>query len=111
MSARRFIGTLLLIAALLALGGCGQSAAPARVHVAGDPRAGLSAFKFEGCGACHAIAQVSVGTAGPALNGEGARRSPSWLASWLPSHLRSTNSPALPARDRQDLVSYLANLR
>lgn len=107
---RRCTGVLLLAACVLALGGCGAQSLPPR-HVSGDPRAGLSTFRFAGCGACHAIMAVSVGTAGPALNGEGGRRTAAWLRAMLPGHLRATHSPTLPARDRQDLLSYLVSLR
>ena len=110
LPARHGLSLLLLVACLLALGGCGAHSLPPQ-HVAGDPRAGLSTFKFAGCGACHAISGVSVGTAGPALNGEGGRRTAAWLRAMLPGHLRATNSPTLPARDRQDLLSYLLGLR
>lgn len=110
LSVRRLITVLLLVVCLLALNGCGQQALPPQ-HVPGDPRAGLSAFKFEGCASCHTIAGVSVGTSGPALNGEGAKRSASWLRTLLPGHLRAMHSPPFPARDHQDLLSYLLSLR
>lgn len=82
--------------------------------MSGDPRAGLSVFKFEGCGSCHAVAGVSVGGVagnGPALDGEGNRRGASWLRAMLPRHLRATGQPSLSVRDLNDLVSYLVSLR
>ena len=110
LAARLLLGALLLAVCLLALNGCGERVLPPQ-HVRGDPRAGLSAFKFAGCGACHAVAGVSVGTGGPALNGEGGKRTAAWLRAMLLSHLRATHGPTLPARDRQDLLRYLVSLR
>jgi mono/diheme cytochrome c family protein len=71
----------------------------------------------EGCAACHAIAGVSVGgagsTAGPALDGIGARHDLRWLAAMLPGHLRQEwrAVPALSTQEQRDLLSYLATLR
>lgn len=88
--------------------------APPQSPVHGDPRAGLSAYRFSGCGACHAIAGVSVGVGtpppGPALDGEGARRGPSWLRGMLPAHLRQEKRAPLSPRDAEDLITYLASL-
>ena len=106
------IGTLLLCAAVA---GCGQRAAAPLGPVYGDPRAGLSVFKFSGCGACHPISGVSVGVGspppGPVLDGEGAKRSPSWLRAMLPAHPRQEKLAPLSPRDTEDLVTYLASLR
>ena len=79
--------------------------------MSGDPRAGLSVYKLEGCASCHAIAGISVGSTGPSLDGEGNRRDASWLRAMLPAHLRSTARRPLSARDLGDLVSYLMSLR
>jgi len=105
------IGTILLCAGVA---GCGQRAAPlGRVY--GDPRAGISVFKFSGCGACHPISGVSVGVGSPppapTLNSEGAKRSPSWLRAMLPAHLRQEKLTPLSPRDTEDLVTYLTSLR
>jgi len=105
-------GILLLCAGVA---GCGQPAAAPLGRVYGDPRAGLSVFKFSGCGACHPISGVSVGVGNPppapALDGEGATRSPSWLRAMLPAHLRQEKLAPLSPRDAEDLVTYLTSLR
>jgi len=107
----RLIGIILLCAGVA---GCGQRAATPLGHVYGDPRAGLSVFKFSGCGACHPISGVSVGVGSPppasALNDEGAKRSPSWLRAMLPAHLRQEKLAPLSPRDAEDLVTYLTSL-
>src|SRR5438067_400145 len=59
----------------------------AGLQMSGDPRAGLSVYKLEGCASCHAIAGISVGSTGPSLDGEGNRRDASWLRAMLPAHL------------------------
>lgn len=106
------IGTILLCAAVA---GCGPRAAAPLGRVYGDPRAGLSVFKFSGCGACHPISGVSVGVGSPppapALDGEGAKRSPSWLRAMLPAHLRQEKLTPLSPRDTEDIVTYLTSLR
>ncbi len=98
----------LLVAGLLAVGGCGEHAHP--TPTGGDPRAGLSVYKFEGCASCHAIVGVSVGVTGPQLDGEGARRSAAWLRAMLPGHLKGTGSAPLATRDLRDLVADLGGL-
>ncbi len=110
------LGALLLCAGLAAaLFGCGQPSPSPQGRVYGDPRAGLSAYRFSGCGACHAVAGVSVGVGspppGPALDGEGARRAPAWLRAMLPAHLRQEKLSPLSPRDAEDLVTYLVSLR
>lgn len=106
--ARLCVAALLLLA-LGSLAGCGTPALDHRTS--GDPRAGLSIFKFEGCAECHAISGVSVGTSGPALDGEGSRRAAPWLRRLLPRHIKATRLPVLTPRDDEDLVSYLTSLR
>jgi mono/diheme cytochrome c family protein len=106
---RRLPAVTLAIVITLELAGCGRSAAGP--HSSGDPRAGLSVYKFEGCASCHALAGISVGTTGPPLDGEGGRRGASWLRAMLLAHLRSTGLRPLSARDLGDLVSYLTSLR
>jgi len=110
------LGALLVCAGVAAaLAGCGQPPPLPRGRAYGDPRAGLSAYRFSGCGACHAIAGVSVGVGspppGPALDSEGNRRAPSWLRAMLPAHLRQEKLPPLSPRDTEDLVTYLVGLR
>ncbi len=105
---RRAAAATLLVAGLLAVGGCGEHAPP--TSTGGDSRAGLSVYKFEGCARCHAIAAVSVGVTGPRLDGEGARRSATWLRAMLPGHLKGTGSAPLATRDLRDLVAYLDGL-
>ncbi len=106
---KRCLLAALALALLCALSACSQRPA---VHVLdGDPRAGLSAFKFEGCAACHAIAGVSVGESGPALDGEGGRRAPAWLRRFMATHLRSVEQRPLPVRDEHDLIAYLESLQ
>jgi mono/diheme cytochrome c family protein len=83
----------------------------AGLQTSGDPRAGLSVFKFESCPSCHAIAGISVGRTGKSLDGEGRRRSASWLRAMRPAHLRTTARRPLAARDLGDLISYLTSLR
>ena len=100
----------------MGLSGCGQSGQPiTHGPVHGDPRAGLSVYRFSGCGACHAIAGVSAGVGnpprGPILDGEGARRDPSWLRAMLPTHIRQETLAPLSPRDTEDLVTYLSSLR
>jgi len=106
------VGTVLLCAGVA---GCGQRAVAPLGRVYGDPRAGLSVFKFSGCGACHPISGVSVGVGNPppapALDGEGAKRAPSWLRAMLPAHLRQEKLTPLSPRDAEDLVTYLVSLR
>ncbi len=105
------IGIVLLCAVLA---GCGYRAPAPLGHVYGDARAGLSVFKFSGCGACHPISGVSVGVGSPppapALDDEGATRSPSWLRAMLPAHLRQEKLAPLSPRDAEDLVTYLTSL-
>jgi mono/diheme cytochrome c family protein len=108
----RVVAAVVTVGGLLVLAGCGQRALDHRVS--GDPRAGLSVYKFEGCGSCHPIAGVSVGNvagSGPALDGEGDRRGASWLRSMLPGHLRAVKLSPLSVRDHEDLVTYLVSLR
>lgn len=94
---------------LLLAAGCGAPALDRRSS--GDPRAGLSVYKFAGCGACHAIGGVSVGPPAAALDGEGNRRAAPWLRAMLPSHVRTAAHTVLSPRDREDLVGYLESLR
>ena len=91
--------------------GAGRVRPAAGLHTSGDPRAGLSVFKFEGCPSCHAIAGISLGRTGKSLDGESRRRSASWLRAMLPAHLRTSARRPLAARDLGDLVSYLTSLR
>ena len=91
--------------------GAGRVQPAGGLHTSGDPRAGLSVFKFEGCPSCHAIAGISLGRTGKSLDGESRRRSASWLRAMLPAHLRTTARRPLAARDQGDLVSYLTGLR
>ncbi len=98
-----------VIVMLLLVAGCGAPALDRRSS--GDPRAGLSVYKFAGCGACHAVGGVSVGSTGPALDGEGNRRGAPWLRAMLPGHIHTAAHLTLSARDREDLVSYLVSLR
>lgn len=111
----RLTSTLLLpvAALLLALGGCGEQAHVGRTF--GDARAGLSAYKYLGCGACHALSNVSVGNAsptqGPKLDGISARRSVSWLRSFLPRHSKAEHLAVPDRRTTEDLVTFLATRR
>jgi mono/diheme cytochrome c family protein len=100
-----------ILAGVIMLGLAGCSRPAAGPHTSGDPRAGLSVYKFEGCPSCHAIAGISVGSTGPSLDGEGSRRTASWLRAMLPAHMRATARRPLSARDLGDLVSYLTSLR
>lgn len=100
---------LCILCVVLAVSACGEQALDRRTT--GDPRAGLSTYKAEGCYACHAVADVSVGETGPALDGEGSRRGAPWLRTMLPSHLQAEKLRPLSRRDMEDLVSYLVDLR
>lgn len=105
----RSIAACTVLLALLLAAGCGEPSLDRRTS--GDPRAGLSVYKFAGCAACHAIAAVSVGSTGPALDGEGNRRAAPWLRAMLPAHTRTAAHVVLSPRDREDLVSYVVSLR
>jgi hypothetical protein len=106
---RRLSAVILATVLTLGLAGCGRPVAGP--PTSGDPRAGLSVYKFAGCPTCHAIAGISVGNTGPPLDGEGSRHAASWLRAMLPAHARATTRWPLSARDLGDLVSYLTSLR
>jgi cytochrome c2 len=106
---RRLPAVILATVITLGLAGCGRQVAGP--HTSGDPRAGLSVYKFAGCPSCHAIAGISVGNTGPPLDDEGSRHAASWLRAMLPAHVRATAQWPLSARDLRDLVSYLTGLR
>lgn len=109
-SARPRAGALAAVVAVILFGSaCGQPAPAERIT--GDPRAGLSIFKNEGCYACHAVAGVAVGDAGPALDGEGTRRGEAAVRAMLPAHLRAVHAMPLSRGDLGDLAAYLAGLR
>ncbi len=101
---------LAALALALLLGGCGEQQPHALVGTSGDPRAGLSVYKMEGCAQCHSISGVSVGVIGPVLDGEGTRRTAAWLRAMLAPHAHAVGDAALNPRDHEDLVAYLASL-
>jgi len=92
------------------LSSCGEQQPHALVGTSGDPRAGLSVYKMEGCAQCHAISGVSVGVIGPVLDGEGTRRTAAWLRGLLTPHAHTVGDAPLNPRDHEDLVAYLASL-
>lgn len=98
---------LLLLAATLAA--CGEPSLDRQSS--GDPRAGLSIFKYEGCALCHAIATVAVGDTGPVLDGEGNRQGAPWLRQFLPLHVQKNKLASLSSSQIEDLVAYLVQLR
>jgi hypothetical protein len=108
---RRFSGVLAAVGVAAGLLAAGCGAPPLDRQTRGDVRAGLSIFKAEGCYGCHAVSGVSVGTAGPALDGEGSRRGAPWLRAMLPRHFKALRLQPLASSDLEDLVSYLESLR
>lgn len=109
---RALIALLVIAAALaLTLSACGPSSSVS-VRLPGDPRAGLSIYKYAGCASCHAISQISVGSLqGPPLNGIGSKHDAQWFQAMLASHARDEHLLPLTTTEQRDLASYLATLR
>lgn len=86
----------------------------------GLSRQGELIYRREGCGSCHKIFGNGA-TYGPALDGEGSRRSAAWLASYVtrpqpgvgtrPYRLRMPAYDRLRPDELEALVAYLQALR
>ena len=119
----RFRG-LMLLAASLAFGGCGES--PAGHATQGDPENGRLLLRQFGCGSCHRIPGVAnaFSEAAPPLDNVGSRiylagllpNTPENMARWIRSPQAIAPGTAMPdlqvtAAQAQDMTAYLQTLR
>ena len=124
---RSKLALLWVSGALLALTGCGKSAAQAAAALTGgDPERGAAALARYGCGSCHTIRGVSGarGRVGPPLSGMAGHsyvagmleNSPGNLRYWI-QHPRAVNpKTAMPElgvtdQDATDISAYIYAIR
>jgi cytochrome c2 len=113
---------LILLACVLALGGCGKE----RATLAGDPKAGQLLLRQYGCGTCHHIPGVAAarGNVGPPLDRLAKRvylagtlpNTPDNLAAWIRHPQKFEARTAMPDMQvseshARDMVAYLYTLK
>jgi cytochrome c len=121
-------GSIIVLLAGLALGGCSDAEAPGSAYRTvpdGDPARGRVLMARYQCGRCHAVpgAPSASVTTGPSLDGFGRRsyiagrvpNTPQTLQRWLQSPSAVVPGTAMPAlgvspADARDLAAYLLSL-